>query len=136
MLWTVGVSGGLLLACSALFSIERTRGRRVLLPHVRAWLDEQLAALFLRFSHLSLGLGSGTIRIAALYLMHRLLGILMRLIKLGERAIARLQARNRRVARTVRAAKDKTHLDLIAEHKQTVSLTEREKRQLKKQWLG
>ena len=134
--WIVVVSGILLALLCVLLIVERRRSRRLVLPAARAWLDERLAVLFFRVSHISISFGSGTIRIATLYLIHRFLAILMKGLKLIEQGIVKLQTRNRQIARSVRAEQDKTHLDLIAENKKTVSLTEREKRQLKKQWLG
>ena len=136
ILWIVVISGATLVLLSILFGVERARGARIILPTARSWIDELLAAFFLRLSQLSISFGSGTIRVATLFLIHRGLSVVMRILKFFERCVASLQARNRRLARSVRAEQDKTHLDLIAEHKKTISLTEREKRHLKKQWLG
>ena len=125
------ISGSLLLFFAVLFHIESTRGKRLLMPGARSWLDVQVRKIHFFLTHLTIHFGSGSIRIAFHFVAHKFLGILLWLLHTLESFFAQIQKRNRAVARIVRKEQEKTHLDLLAEHQESNVLTDEDKQKLK-----
>lgn len=128
------ISGGVLIALLCLFYVEAKRGRRF-----ASTLRNGIDRLVLRISH---GMhtvfhyfGTGSVRIMAHYVIHRLLGIVVFLLHLIQSYFARLQMRNKKVVRQVQAEKRNTHLEAVRVHKEAVALTDAEKIDLKERSL-
>ena len=134
-LYIVLGSGVLLLLVSVLFSVEERRGRRIVLSRVRTWLDERTERTAARFDRMRHYVGTGSFRAMFHYVLH---GVISRLGHASERASSyfrRLERHNRKMARQVRDVQKKSHLDLIAEHKVTTALSEKEREELKQRSL-
>lgn len=127
----LAVSGSLLLFFAVLFHIESVRGNRLLLNGVRVWLDEQVHRIHFLLTHMTIHFGSGSVRMAFHFVAHKLLAILLWVLHSLESSLAQIQKRNRAVARSVRREQEKTHLDLIAEHKESSALSDDDKQKLK-----
>ena len=132
---TALVSGGLLALVVALSLIESRRGSRLFLSGARAWLDRQVVRLGHALTRLQLHLGTGALRIMFHRIAHDVLGMLARGSAIIGGHLQRLQQRNRRIVRSVRKQQEKTHLDLIAEHKAVNGLSPEEREKLKSQSL-
>lgn len=132
----IGISGGLILLFLLLFRFEGKAGRRMVLPGLRAFLDKKVLQAQHLINRIGVYIGAGTIRMTFHYLMHKFLALLIYFIKAMESYFHRLQKRNRIIARTVQQTQAKTHLDLIADHKESVSLTEGQKKKLKDKSLS
>jgi len=128
-LTVVGISLAALAALVSLFRVEEACGHRVILSSVRRWLDELVILCAEKLSKLSFHLGTGTFRATFHYVIHRMLNIVINILTRAQDRIARLQMRNKHIAKIVREESDKTHLDAIAAHKEETSLSEEEKRQ-------
>ena len=133
---TVAISGGLLLFFSLLFAVEARRGERLLLRRVRSWLDQLVLNIFYFLTHIRVRFGAGAIRMFLHYCIHKLLAGGLYVLTSIQRYLQRLQRQNRTVAKTVRSEQEKTHLDVIAEHKANITLTEAEKRKLKEKSMA
>jgi hypothetical protein len=129
------ISGTLLVAFSVLVRAEAARGKRILLSGLRERLDRAVlrTAPFLRATRRHLGTGS--VRVIFHYVAH---GVIARLVRMSERAsayLARLERRNRKLARTIRERETPSHFSVIAEHKATVALSDEEREDLKRRSL-
>ena len=133
---TVAISGGLLVLFSVLFGIEAKRGQRVLLRGARSWLDQLVLRVFYFVSQLRVHFGAGSILMFLHYCIHKVLAGGIATLTAAEHSLERWQRQNRSVAKHVRAEQEKTHLDVIAEHKASVTLTETEKRKLKEKSMA
>lgn len=129
------ISGTLLVAYSLLCQIEARRGQRVFLRRVRSFLDALILKIFYAITRLQFHFGAGAVRMFAHYCVHKLLSLSLWLLRTGERFLRHLQRQNKIVATVVRREQAKTHLDAIAEHKASVTLTEAEKEKIKQQSL-
>lgn len=114
-----------------LFSIEERKGGRVFLSGVRNFFDHVLEETTYRFSHVSLQFGSGVFRLLFHYIVHICIGGVLWVLRSLEAFFHHLQYRNRQSAKSVRPKEDKTHLDLIAEHKEQIALSDSEKQKRK-----
>lgn len=132
-IWTViGFSVGLLVIL-LLFRVESKRGDRLVLSRARAWLDDRVTATHYRLTHVSIHMGTGAMRLMFHFVVHRVLAAIMGVLHIFEHNVMRLEQRNRKVAKTIRDEQTKTHLDLIAEHKESNALSADEKQKLKDQ---
>lgn len=131
-----GVSSIVLGAILFLFRIEAGVGRRIIFPGLRARGDDAVVRLGMFGRMLGEQFGFRAVRIVLHYLMHIVLTLVIRFVRTFEKTLVRLQLRNRAVARTVRTEGEKSHLELIAEHKVEQALSPREKAHLKRQSLG
>lgn len=130
------VSGSLLAAFGSLFFFESKRGDRIVLGGFRGVLDRLLLSVYAAVSKLHWHFGSGALRLIIHFFIHRLLSNLVRFLNLIVRLVGSWQKQNRMAARSVRDAQEKTHLELIADHKTHTALTEKEKKKLKEKTLG
>ncbi len=123
----VSISAGLLVLFFVLFQIEGQRQRRLILATTRGRLDIWLIRSEFYTKRLSTHLGSGTLRIALHFVLHNTLGAVLYMIKWSEARLHRLRQSNKNIAKAVTEARTQTHLSQIAEHKETVALSESEK---------
>lgn len=124
-----------MIILALLFALENRRGRRFLLP-VRQWLDRVTDRGIVLWHTALLYVGSGAGRVGLHYLVHRLLRACGLFLQWLYSRVEYWRRRNRRIARTVQAARTETHLTAIAEHKQSTALTEAEKINLKEKTLA
>lgn len=134
LLITIG-SGVSAFVLTLLFYIERVRGRR-LGEGVRSWLDAMTDTATVRWHTMLLYTGQGSGRVGVHYLLHRCLGIAGSGTQALHGRIEGLKRRNRRVARSVQAARVESHLTAIAAHKHDTALSEEEKSELKERSLA
>ena len=130
------VSTGLLILVSWLFALETVRGQRYFLGGARAQCDNLLIKSAFGLSRLRVHLGAGSARIAIHFFFHQLLAVILKGLQRFESFIASVQRRNRAVARSVRSDQKKTHLDVLVEHKEAHSLSEKQKQALKDKSIG
>mgnify|MGYP007077406948 CR=1 FL=1 len=117
-----------------LFYVEERRGVRFL-DSLRNRLDRATDWTIVRWHTLMLYLGGGAGRVGFHYAMHHLLGFARGVARQLEQQLVRLQRRNKRVVRSVQAARTESHLTAIAEHKHATALSEDEKKDLKERSL-
>ncbi|MAZ30005.1 hypothetical protein CL655_01850 [bacterium] len=127
-------SGAGVVALALLFYVETARGRRFG-EGVRRSLDAVVDWCIVRWHTLMLYIGSGAGRVGLHYLLHRLLRSCAAGLERLRTLVERLQRRNRRIARSVQAARTESHLTAIAEHKHATALSETEKAALKEKSL-
>jgi hypothetical protein len=128
----LGVSFGILLLLTVLYTVEDKKGGRVLLGGARASLDAFFLTILLGLTRLTKVFTHGFMRILLHYSLHRLLSRILDTLQLLEKKVENLVRHNRRVAKTIKqGSKEKTHLQAIAEHKEEVSLSEAEKKEMK-----
>jgi hypothetical protein len=80
--------------------------------------------------------GSGAARVGWHYVLHKTLrgcGVFLQWL---QAQVEYWRRRNRRIARTVQAARTESHLTAIAEHKHATALSEEEKVNLKEKTLA
>jgi len=97
-------SGVALMLFVVLFRVESNRNGRVVLHGLRSFLDRGIMSAERRMSHFSLHFGGGAFRILLHYIAHWLLGCVLVVLNLFESQIAKLQNRNKAVAKSVRTA--------------------------------
>lgn len=130
-IWSMGISFALLVALIILLRYEEKVGRRLLLSRFRSWLDRLILKLHHFLTHLSIRVGTGSIRLMVHFFIHKVISSTMWLLQWFEGNLYRLQKRNRKVAKSLEDEQVKTHLHLIAEHKETSALSEEAKQELK-----
>lgn len=121
------ISGSLLFAFVLLLRIEAKHEHRVVLSRVRGVLDRFVVHATLFFTQLRMHAGSGTIRIFFHQALQKCLTYLLRIIAWIGLRLEEMRTRNRMIVRSVRESREKSHLDLIAEHKAQFELTEEER---------
>ena len=131
----VGSSAALLAALGLLFHVEFTRGERIVLSGVRGWLDRAVSLWWLGCARVGNWLGVGTARIVIHFVIHSVLAGCLRILEFFQQRIMHLQRRNRSVVKSIKTEKQSSHLDSIAEHKESVSLSDVEKRKLREESL-
>ena len=138
MTTSIGVAvlmAGALLFLSVLFHVETKKESRIILTSSRIWLDKQVLVLQNLFNLFLIKIGVGSTRIAVHYLIHTSLGVFVQLLKRSEFYLAKLQRRNRTLAKSLQTQKRDSHLSSLAEHKAANSLSESEKVALKEKHL-
>lgn len=128
--WTSIGSGASIAMLALLFSIERARGSRLAAP-VRQRLDTITDWCIVRWHTIMLYIGSGAARVGLHYVLHRILRGTLYLLDALRSRTQRWQRRNRRIARTVQAARAESHLTAITQHKHATALSDSEKEALK-----
>jgi len=127
-LWYLGISIGVFLLLSLLYSIEDKKGDRVILKGFRALLDGVFLAILARLFSLMAFFTHGFMRLLLHYSAHKILKRIQTTLQRLEQKIEALVRHNRRIAKTIKEeAKEKNHLHAIAEHKEEVALSEKEK---------
>lgn len=123
----VGVSIAVLLLLTFLYVIEDIQGKRVFLPRLRVAFDEMLATIQRKIGSLVSFFTHGFMRLLLHYGAHTVLKRLLAALRTLESRVEELVRKNRRVAKTIRESKEKNHLDVIAEHKEEMTLSEKER---------
>lgn len=129
-LWLIimAVSTIVLVFLIWLFRVEERRGVRFL-EHIRSSFDdvvEYLSKKILRFSRY---VGTGVFQSTFHYLIHNVLGLAISVLAKVKDHLARLQMRNKKVAKVAKHKSQSSHLDEIASYKEEHALSEEEKRQ-------
>ena len=124
-------SATVLVALLALFASEEKRGRRVVLAALRARFDRVVEWVSTKTAIFFEPIGTGAFQATIHFFIHRLLSRLIRVLTHFESYLARLQMRNKRIARVFQNSGQHTHLHEIASHKEETSLSDEEKRQRK-----
>lgn len=129
--WLMGISLAVLVLLVILFAYEERSGERKILPGLREGLDKLLHKLHHKLTHISIHVGTGSFRLMVHFVIHKVLSFVVRILQWFENNLYSLLKRNRKVAKNIEAEQVKTHLHLIAEHKESSALSEDEKRKLK-----
>jgi hypothetical protein len=129
-------SGVLLLLFSFFLKAESIRGQRLILVSGRNQFDYYLIKLISASSQAFNFISGKVIRLTLHFLIHQVLAFMLQTLRFLESHISRLQWRNRILARRVRLAEVKSHLELIAEHQEENALTEKEKQKLKEKSIS
>ena len=106
-----------------------------MLARFRAWLDGKAERALVRFDHMRHYIGTGSFRAIFHYLLHGVISCLVLVSEYIGTTLKHLERRNRTMARQVRGTNAQSHLNLIAEHKMTTALSERERETLKQRSL-
>ncbi len=131
-LWVFLLSALALLLFVILFNLESKKGQRIFLSRFRSYFDDLIIKSKLWQVKTGVHFSSGSVRILLHFVLHKLLNVILNLLRYFETALSHLQRRNRNLAKAVRVAEEKTHLDLIAEHKDSVALSPEDKELLKR----
>lgn len=129
-------SGALLTLFCFLVRVEANAGRRIVLPGLRAALDRVVLRGGRFFSEFHPHVGSGAMRIMFHAGMQRMLNWLLAGNAAMRERLERWRKRNRALARSVREAREKSHLDLIAEHQAEQALDDDERAARKRRAIG
>jgi hypothetical protein len=131
----LAVSALLLTAFSILFQYEARRGVRYA-RRFRLAADSGVVSIVQTASTLSQYIGRAMIRQTMHYLFHKMLTSVLHFLEESEHKVQRLLRRNKTVARKLDVGeRPKNKLDEIAEHKQSVALSEEEKKKHKEKML-
>lgn len=109
------------------YVIEDIKGERVFLIGVRSGLDKLLAAIVAKILSITSFFGNSFVRLLLHYGVHSILKRILATLRRLEKKVEDLVRQNRQVAKGIQIAKTRTHLDAIAEHKEEVALTPKEK---------
>lgn len=124
-------SGIGLLTVVIVLRTEARLDRRLFLAKVRQKFDEVLLKIFYYLAYIRIKFGAGTMRVLLHSLFAFTLGILIRMLTYTKNWFERMRQQNKTVATVVKKEQEKTHLDVIAEHRKLYALTEEEKAKLK-----
>ncbi len=126
----VGGSFVTLVLLTVVYAIEDAKGRRIFLATVREKIDAFLISLSLQISSWFFSFGHGFMRLLFHYGAHSILKRVLTALQGLESHVEDLVRKNRKVARDIRDRK-RSHLTDIAAHKETVSLTTKQKVEMK-----
>lgn len=135
LVWVITVSGSTLLLLTLLFWFEARRGRRLAI-RLRDRLDWLVHMAGIGWHRFMLAIATRLSWVSAYGLVQYVLVGLKALIQSLEQYVAWLQKRNRRMNRSLRAARSETHLSAIAAHKQATALSDSEKATLREKTLA
>lgn len=122
----VGCSVVALLLLTVVYTIEDVKGRRIFLVRVREATDRFLNAFSLKVSKWLYGFAHGFMRLLFHYGAHSILKRVLSGIRNLEARVEDLVRKNRKIAKDIRN-KTRTHLNDIADHKEEVALSDKEK---------
>ncbi len=128
-------SGLALLLVSLLFRSEERSGRRFILGGLRERADAYIERSAVSFLGVKKVMGGSSLRLFLHYVLHQILGAVLFIINFVEDRLHRLRAKNKVVAKDIRAKSDDSHLARVAEHKSAVSLSPEEKERIREQSL-
>ena len=121
-----------LIILIGVFRVEDAHeGNRIMFPKLRTFFDRLVVYLGDKLSKVDTYLGRGFARLMLHYAAHGILHRLLSFIGRTEQKVENLLRRNKQVATDIRVSKKKTHLDEIAEHKEEVALTEKQKMKMR-----
>lgn len=125
----LGVSVGILSLLTFLYVIEDAKGKRLFFPGVRASLDSLFLFVLGLLGRFTSFFTHGFMRLLLHYSAHKILKRILSTLQKLEAKVENMVRHNRNVAKTIKEAKEKSHLETIAEHKEEVALSEEEKRE-------
>lgn len=125
----VGISLGTLLVLTVFYILEDRKGNRIFLTYFRNKLDAFLFLFVQKIKQWAAIFTTGFMRILFHYGAHSILKRLLATIRGLEARLEELVRKNRKVARGL-GEKTRNHLDEIAEHKEEVALSDKEKEQM------
>ncbi|MFM2381760.1 MAG: hypothetical protein RLZZ76_527 [Candidatus Parcubacteria bacterium] len=126
----VGVSIGALLLLTFVYVVEDIKGDRVFFLSLRDKLDAFFMRVLRKIELFMFSLSTGFVRILLHYGAHSILKRTLAFIKTLEVRVEELVRKNRRIAKSISAIRSKSHLGSLADHKDEVALTEKEKTDL------
>ncbi len=128
------LSVGIFIVYAILISLEKRRGKRVVLAGFRNWLDSILTKLTAFFGRWFSYIGRYIIKLSWYYGVHRFLRFILTMLVKSYDNLEGLFLRNRDRAKVIKTEKRKikssNHFDLVADHKATSALSEPEKKAL------
>jgi membrane protein implicated in regulation of membrane protease activity len=127
----VGVSVAVLLLLTFVYVVEDMKGKRIFLARARSWFDILLLGFIAKLSVVISFFTHGFMRILLHYGAHTVLKRVLNTLRNLEKRVEDLVRHNRKVVKDISAAKTRTHLDAIAEHKEEVALSEKQKEQMR-----
>jgi cell division protein FtsB len=127
----VGGSVTVLLLLTAIYIIEDSKGRRIILPRIRGWFDAVCRWFLLQASLFFSFFSKGFVRVLLHYGVHSILNRLLATLRKLEKKVEELVRRNRTVVKNIRKVHTKSHLDEIAEHKEETALSPGQKKKLR-----
>ena len=125
----VGCSVVALLLLTVVYTIEDVKGKRIFMVGARESLDRFLNAFSLKISRFVYGFAHGFMRLLFHYGAHSVLKRVLAGIRRLEVRVENLVRANRKIAKDIRN-KTRTHLSDIADHKEEVALTDKEKEKM------
>ncbi|OGG86099.1 hypothetical protein A2392_01405 [Candidatus Kaiserbacteria bacterium RIFOXYB1_FULL_46_14] len=125
--WTLLISGFLLLSFFLLFATEASAGHRIVFARARAFADLRVADWQSKAKRHIDRWGGFNFRTLLHYLFHQLLSALLFINRLVERYISKLRHHNKQIARRAKQVSGSGHLAEIAIHKEDTALTDAEK---------
>jgi hypothetical protein len=129
------LSSGLFMAYALLVSYEERARRRVVLARTRDLLDQTVLRVNAYLSQKIHYLIRHTIKLSWYYSIHSTLKAIMTVLVRMYDSLEALFMRNRERARTLRAERralaQKSHLEVIGEHKASTALTASQKKKLR-----
>jgi len=129
---TMGVSGMFLLTFLLFFSFEDKKQHRLILGDFRGWLDLKLTILISFIFRGWKFISTSAFRVSFHYFVHTVLGFFITLLHHGQAKLADWQQKNRSIVKAVKKAGATTHLDKLSVFKKENTLTEAEKKKMKK----
>lgn len=140
ILWISAASGALLVFLYLLLRAERIQRRRLLLPELRFKLDVILEEKLTKIQTSKQRLGYFNLRLIGHFILHQLLGVILYFIRTTESIVDKLRVRNKVAAhsakKVIKSNVEKNHLDHITEHKETIALSDEEKKRIKNEAIG
>ena len=128
-------SGLALLLVSLLFRSEQRSGRRFILSGLRERADAYIERSATSFLGVKKVMGASSFRLFLHYVLHQILSAVLFIINFVEDRLHRLRAKNKVVAKDIRAKNDDSHLSRIAEYKTAVSLSPEERERIREESL-
>ncbi len=126
----VGVSIAVLLVLTFVYVLEDIKGKRIFLPNVRQVLDVVLGRSIKKIESLAFSFTNGVVRLLLHYGAHSILKRILAVIRTLEQKVEDLVRQNRRIAKSLGSMRTNAHFTAIAEHKEEVALSEKEKSDL------
>lgn len=128
----IAVSGSLFLLFLVFFSWEEKRGKRVMVSGLRNYLDKAVIWIAQKCLGVYRYVIRHIIQLSWYYSIHAFLKTCLRFTASIYQAIETLLRQNRRKAKLIRAERRKdTMLGQVADHKDSIQLTDKEKAHLK-----
>lgn len=124
-----GASTALLVALSLLYAAEDARGERILFPRLRRWLDKFLRYLIIVALGTLRWFWQGVVRLVLRYGVYQMVGATVNYLISLEQKIEKTIFRQKDT--TDRAERPRNHLDEIADHKESIALSDDEKRRMR-----
>jgi hypothetical protein len=114
-----------------IYVVEDIKGHRVFFMRFRTVLDALLVRTVGKIESFMFSFTNGFMRLLLHYGAHSILKRILAVIRRLETKVEELVRHNRKVAKDIGdAIRPKNHLDAIAEHKEEVALSEKEKEEM------